>query len=209
MIGLTACWQKSSTFTHGMLRGRGGGLCWTDLTVHFALDRSQNTFHLAVWLKAWKRGRCRAVRAEIHFHRQTDQRAEEEDQWQGWRCRNSFPLLLLLWFTLSSLSDLTTNSRPTTEFTFSTYSIFQSRHKGRRKVIYLKQIYFGFYLALLLTNNKGGSGKLRRVLNTPYNSSHPLKPTFCNFHHKGDFEFWLMIVVTYATAGQEGRQDGN
>ena len=59
MIGLTASWQMRSTFTHGRLRKRAGGFCLTDLTFHFAMDRSQNTFHLTVWLPEIKGG-CRA-----------------------------------------------------------------------------------------------------------------------------------------------------
>ena len=51
MIGLTAWRQRRSTFTHWRLRGRGG-LCLTDLAVHFAPDWSKKYFSLGCCLPA-------------------------------------------------------------------------------------------------------------------------------------------------------------
>ena len=139
MIGLTACWQKSSTFTHGMLRGRGGGLCLTDLTVHFALDRSQNTFHLAVWLKAWKRGRCSCAEQweqkftftgrEIRGQRKrTNGRAGDVATPSHCCCCFDLPCRLCQ-------TSQQTHGQP--QNSFFLHSIFKSRYKGSRAVISL------------------------------------------------------------------------
>ena len=116
MIGLTAWRQKRSTFTHWRLRGRGG-LCLTDLAVHFAPDWSKKYFSLGCCLPAPEiEGGAdrREQKSTFTGRRIRGQRRRANGRAVECGCRNSSPLLLQLCFAWSSLPDPTTNSRPAT-----------------------------------------------------------------------------------------------